>query len=229
MLLRKDELRIRGYMGTSMRKSDNIVILLLMFLSLALLVSAGVSTYQKKQVELLALKSQELPVTPEQVIGSHPDFNGDPHSPYTLVEFGDYDCPPCHAANRQVQDILKQYGGRLKFVFRNLPLTSIHPRAMSAALAAEAARTQGKFWPVHDTLYSTELSEASIARALASQGVDMARAQQAERATAKEVIADDLKQAKTLGLDSTPSFLLCRPDGKVLVLPMLSSLDSMVE
>jgi protein-disulfide isomerase len=198
----------------------------MLLLSMSFIAVAGVSSYQERQVEALAAKKLELSVAPQQVIGSHPDFKGDPHSPYTLVEFGDYQCPPCRAVNAQLQDTLRLYNGRVKFVFRNLPLASIHPYAMSAALAAEAARKQAKFWQVHDALYSADLDDAGVAQVLSSQEIRLSPAQ---RQAAKEVVEDDLKQAKSLGLNSTPTFLLCRPDGKVLILPSLSSLDSIVE
>jgi protein-disulfide isomerase len=74
----------------------------------------------------------------------------------TLVEYGDYQCPYCGQAFPIVQAIQRQLGTRLRFVFRNFPLTNAHPFAEAAAEAAEAAAGQGKFWEMHDLLYENQ-------------------------------------------------------------------------
>src|SRR5438876_12169360 len=74
-------------------------------------------------------------------------------APVTLVEYGDYECPYTGQAFPIVKAIQKQLGDRLLFVFRNFPLTQIHPHAEHAAEAAEAAAAQGKFWDMHDYLF----------------------------------------------------------------------------
>ena len=73
----------------------------------------------------------------------------------TIVEFGDYQCPACGAAYPVTKQIIKDYGAKIKFVFRNFPLTQ-HQNAKVAAEAAEAAGTQGKFWEMHDILYEKQ-------------------------------------------------------------------------
>jgi len=78
---------------------------------------------------------------------------GDPHAPVTLVEYGDYQCPACGAAFPIVKAVQTHFGKELRFVFRNFPLTQIHPEAESAAETAEFAGTHGHFWDVHDALY----------------------------------------------------------------------------
>src|SRR3974390_1684203 len=74
----------------------------------------------------------------------------------TLVEFGDYQCPYCGAAYPIVKQLQKDLGSKLRFVFRNFPLTQAHPFAMVAAEAAEAAALQGKFWEMHDIIYENQ-------------------------------------------------------------------------
>jgi protein-disulfide isomerase len=74
----------------------------------------------------------------------------------TLIEYGDYQCPFCGQAYPIVQAIQRQLGPRLRFVFRNFPLTNAHPFAEAAAEAAEAAAVQGKFWEMHDFLYENQ-------------------------------------------------------------------------
>jgi protein-disulfide isomerase len=85
---------------------------------------------------------------------------GPPSAPVTLVEYGDYECPHCGSAHPIVKRLQKHYGDRLRFVFRNFPLTQIHPMAEPAAEAAEFAAAHGKFWEMHDAIYEnqTELS-----------------------------------------------------------------------
>jgi predicted DsbA family dithiol-disulfide isomerase len=74
----------------------------------------------------------------------------------TLIEYGDYQCPFCGQAYPILQAIQRQLGPRLRFVFRNFPLTNAHPFAEAAAEAAEAAAEQGQFWEMHDLLYENQ-------------------------------------------------------------------------
>jgi protein-disulfide isomerase len=71
----------------------------------------------------------------------------------TVVEYGDYECPSCGEAFPIIKEIARRLGDRLRFVFRNFPLTQIHPHAEHAAEAAEAAAGQGKFWQMHGSLF----------------------------------------------------------------------------
>jgi protein-disulfide isomerase len=77
-------------------------------------------------------------------------------APLTLVEYGDYQCPYCGAAYPVVKRLQKTLGKKLRFVFRNFPLTEVHPYALIAAEAAEAAALQGKFWKMHDLLFEEQ-------------------------------------------------------------------------
>ena len=86
-------------------------------------------------------------------VGKDDHVLGPVDAPVTLVEYGDYQCPACAAAHPMVKVILKRLGAKLRFVFRNMPLSEIHPYAELAAEAAEAAAAQGKFWEMHDALY----------------------------------------------------------------------------
>src|SRR6478672_2663092 len=75
-------------------------------------------------------------------------------APLTLVEYGDYQCPHCAAADPQVRAVQKELGAKLRFVFRNFPLTEMHPAAEPAAELAESAASQGKFWEAHDAIFA---------------------------------------------------------------------------
>ena len=74
-------------------------------------------------------------------------------APVILVEYGDYECPYCGRAFGEVKQLQRALGDRLCFVFRNFPITQLHPHAMAAAEAAESAGAQGRFWEMHDLLY----------------------------------------------------------------------------
>jgi protein-disulfide isomerase len=76
----------------------------------------------------------------------------------TLVEYGDYECPHCGMAHPIVKKLQKHFGERLRFVFRNFPLTEIHPLAEPAAEAAEFANDSGKFWEMHDLIFENQPS-----------------------------------------------------------------------
>lgn len=79
---------------------------------------------------------------------------GNLNSKVTLLEYGDYECPACESFYPTVQAIQQKYNATVKFQFRNLPLSQIHPNAIAGARAAEAADLQGKFWQMHDALYT---------------------------------------------------------------------------
>ena len=82
-------------------------------------------------------------------------FN-DTESDVVLVEYGDFQCPGCAAAYPGVKTLLDDYGDQISFVFRNFPLTSIHPNARAASAAAEAAGQQDAYWEMHDLLYENQ-------------------------------------------------------------------------
>lgn len=81
---------------------------------------------------------------------------GDLSSKVTLVEYGDYQCPVCEGYFSATQQVEQKYASTVKFQFRNLPLSQIHPNAIAGARAAEAADLQGKFWQMHDALYEPQ-------------------------------------------------------------------------
>jgi protein-disulfide isomerase len=92
----------------------------------------------------------KVPVTPNDHI------QGDEAAPVTLVEYGDYQCPYCGAAYYIIKELQKNYGPQLRFVFRNFPLTEVHPLAEPAAEVAEFAGNHGRFWEMHDGLYENQ-------------------------------------------------------------------------
>jgi protein-disulfide isomerase len=94
-------------------------------------------------------------------VTSSTDFRharGERNAPVTLEEFGDFQCPPCGALHPELKKIEAEYGPRLRVVFHNYPVISMHKHALAAAHAAEAAGLQGRFWEMHDMLYQNQLS-----------------------------------------------------------------------
>jgi len=81
---------------------------------------------------------------------------GGEHAPVTIVEYGDFECPNCRQAAPAVKLILEHWRGRVRLVWRHFPLEGVHPHALSAALASEAAAAQGKFWEMHDVLLENQ-------------------------------------------------------------------------
>ena len=81
---------------------------------------------------------------------------GGEHAPVTIVEYGDFECPNCRQAAPAVKLILEHWRGRVRLAWRHFPLEGVHPHALSAALASEAAAAQGKFWDMHDVLLENQ-------------------------------------------------------------------------
>jgi protein-disulfide isomerase len=129
----------------------------------------------------------------------------------TLVEYGDYECPYCGAAYPIVKDVQARMGERLRFVFRNFPITTSHPHAQQAAEAAEAAAAQGRFWQMHDVLYENQrrLGVQDL-RCYAEQlGLDV---EPFDRELAEHVHAtrvhEDFMSGVRSGVNGTPSFYI---------------------
>ena len=101
-------------------------------------------------------------------------LQGNLDAPIELVEYGDYQCPHCGRAYPIVKSIQRKMGNKLKFVFRNFPLAEMHPDATRAAVAAEIAASQGKFWEMHDRLFEnqTALDDENLAQYAADLGLD---------------------------------------------------------
>jgi protein-disulfide isomerase len=132
-------------------------------------------------------------------------------APITLVEYGDYQCPFCAAAYPIVKAVQKAAGSQLRFVFRNMPLSEMHPQAELAAEAAEAAGAQGKFWEMHDGLFEhqADLGNDLIRRLVRQLGLDAAQLNLAlEQGTFRESVRRDFMGGVRSGVAGTPTFYL---------------------
>jgi protein-disulfide isomerase len=155
-------------------------------------------------------------------------------APVTLVEYGDYQCPYCGAAYPVVKRLQRALGKKLRFVFRNFPLTQAHPYAMVAAEAAEAAALQGKFWEMHDIIYEHQDELApDILPAWAQQvGLDLEEFGSAIRqGVITKRIKDDRGSGIRSGVNGTPCFFIdgARYDGPTDFDPMLAELEEQLD
>jgi protein-disulfide isomerase len=129
----------------------------------------------------------------------------------TLVEYGDYQCSYCGEAYPILKDVQARMGKSLRFVFRNFPITSIHPQAFIAAEAAEAAGAQGKFWPMHDKLYEHQhdLTPEGLVTYAEQLGLDMDRfIREVNDQTHAKRIKADFQGGVMSGVNGTPSLFI---------------------
>ena len=138
----------------------------------------------------------------------------------TVLEYGDYECPYCRGAGRDVHEMLARYPDTVRFVFRNFPITQLHPHAEQAAEAVEAAGAQGKFWDMHDRLLqpASQLDLASLLDCAADLSLDVGRFRDevTGRAYAAK-IERDVQAGIEDGVNATPKFYVDggRIDGKL--------------
>jgi protein-disulfide isomerase len=155
---------------------------------------------------------------PQVTVDDH--VRGPADAPVTILEYGDYECPYCRGAFRDVHLLLDRYPDTVRFVFRNFPIEQIHPHAEQAAEAAEAAAAQGKFWQMYELLLQpyAELDTNSLAGYAEAIGLDVAkfRADLASRAYSAR-INHDVQEGIQNGVNATPKFYVNgqRIDGKV--------------
>jgi protein-disulfide isomerase len=127
------------------------------------------------------------------------------------VEYGDFECPYCGQAEAVVRELLRDLGGDVRYVFRHLPLTDVHPHAQRAAEAAEAAAAQGAFWEMHDLLlaHQGDLRPVDVARYAEELGLDVERfADEMRRHVHEARVAQDVESADLSGVSGTPTFFV---------------------
>jgi protein-disulfide isomerase len=148
----------------------------------------------------------------------------------TLVEYGDYECPYCGAAYPIIKEVQARMGERLRFVFRNFPITTSHPHAEQAAEAAEAAASQGRFWDMHDLLYENQghLRDQDLRAYAEKLGLDVERFDKdlAEHVHAARVHEDFMSGVRS-GVNGTPTFYVngARHDDSYEVETLLAALE----
>ena len=149
-------------------------------------------------------------------VSFEPHVLGNADSEVVLVEYSDFECPACGQFFPVVKDVLEQYGEQIRFEYKHFPLTSIHPYAVPAARAAEAAGQQGEFFAMHDLLFENQSTWANssnpntfFTQYAKEIGLDMALFNQHMKASLiTDKINDEFSAARAQGFTGTPTFTL---------------------
>lgn len=166
--------------------------------------SAYIAELKKKYPTKIALKAPTVDVA----IGDAPT-KGKADAPITIIEFSDYECPFCKKVEPTLQEVLKKYGDKIRFAFRNYPLP-FHQQARPAAIASLCANDQGKFWPYHDKLVAaSDLSAANLQQLASDVGLDRKKFDECVKADKFAAVVDaDLKAGQDAGVNGTPAFFI---------------------
>jgi protein-disulfide isomerase len=135
---------------------------------------------------------------------------GPKSAPVVLVEYSDFQCPFCARVHPTLEQVEREYGDKVRIVFKHLPL-SIHPKAPAAHAAAQAAALQGKFWEMHDKIFENqrEMSEEKYVEWAGELGLDVDRFKRdVASAKVRQQIESDKREAAALGVSGTPSFFV---------------------
>jgi protein-disulfide isomerase len=224
------EVRKRGSFTSLLRKKGFIE---QCFTVLCLVVTAGfaVSAYHNilsNQARERAQSGTELSLRADLFIRPSSLVYGSPSASYKLVEFSDYECPPCRGTEPLVVQVARTYGSRLAVYHRNLPLVNIHPMAMPAALASATAELNGKLAAIHPILMTGTLDEPSISQAETQVGeasADLAK----RRKDAEALVRADVSLAGMSGVTGTPGFVLITPRGTAIRLRGATDIDTFID
>lgn len=152
----------------------------------------------------IVVEPDPTPIVRDHILGS-------PDAPITLLEYGDYDCPYCGQAYYVVRELRDLLGDRLRLIFRNFPLTTVHPHAQHAAEAAEAAGAQGHFREMHDALFEhqNQLTDRHLKLYASQIGLDMSRFNREMSVhTWAPRVREDFLSGVGSGVNGTPAFFI---------------------
>jgi protein-disulfide isomerase len=144
-------------------------------------------------------------------VGPRDHAQGPVDVPVTLVEYGDYECPHCGRAYPIVKEVQKRLASKLRFVFRNFPLSESHPHAQHAAEAAEGAAGQGRFWEMHDMLFEHQraLDDRHLVGYATALGLDATTFERDLHAHEhKARVREDFVSGVRSGVNGTPTFFI---------------------
>jgi Na+:H+ antiporter, NhaA family len=173
-------------------------------------IGAGAMLYQSKAKPPITVAKEQF--APEEK-SAH--VRGPADAPVTLEEYGDFQCPPCGALAGPLREIEREFGRKMRVIFRNFPF-DVHQHARAAACAAEAAGLQGHFWEMHDLLYREQAawSKAPDVQQLFESYAAMLRldvprfTKDAASAETKERVAADQERGSSLGVKKTPTIFV---------------------
>ncbi|MCW3066009.1 MAG: nhaA [Solirubrobacterales bacterium] len=182
---------------------------------LATLVSLGLFRVAERLPESIRLQlgppGDEILDLARDVDPERDHIRGPVDAPVTLVEYGDYECPYCGQAERIIRELLADFGDDVRYVWRHLPLNDVHEHAQIAAEAAEAAGAQGRFWEMHDRLFThqDDLRPPTLRRDAEELGLDVERfSDEVRRRVHAPRVAEDVATADASGVSGTPTFFI---------------------
>ena len=146
-----------------------------------------------------------LPIQPDDHV------QGPPEALYTLVEYGDYECPACGRLFTTIRGLCSRFGDELRLVFRHYPLSGIHPHAQQAAEAAEAAGAQGHFWEMHDLLFAHQNAQktSDLKRYAEQLSLDTRRFRdELKRRVYEGRVREDFRRGVANGVYGTPGLFI---------------------
>ncbi len=174
---------------------------------------------QKLRDQLMAKYHVEVMLTPPrqdiEITASDPT-RGPADAPVTIVEVSDFQCPYCGQTQAVLHELDRIYDGKLRWVFKNMPLP-MHANARFAAQAGVCANQQGKFWPLHNWMFAhqNELSRSQVTAAAGSLAIDLeAFGTCIDDPATMKTVEQDMQAANAIGINSTPSFVI---NGRLLV------------
>jgi protein-disulfide isomerase len=159
-----------------------------------------------------------------------PDYvRGNPNAKVVLLEYADFECPYCGMAEPYVERAVDRFKDRIAYIFRPFPLTEIHPHAMHAAQAAEAAGLQDRFWEMHDTLFKhrKQLDDRDLQQYAKNLGLDIKRFENDFASAAViDAIETTVREGEDDGVQGTPAFYL---NGKPLEINQYDDIERSLE
>lgn len=198
----------------------------LIFIAVVVVLFGGLIFFASRdQVDVSTINDKAIINSTEKSSGIAEHILGDKNSKVVLIEYGDYQCPGCGSAYQPVKTLTKKYERKLAFVFRNFPLTTIHPNARAAAAAAETAGLMGKYWEMHDKLYenqsewqSSSANDRTNIFSTYAESIGLNKDQFIKNLTDKssqinQKVSFDQALGKKAGVTGTPSFYL---NGKLI-------------
>lgn len=194
----------------------------LIVIVVAVVLAAGIAVYWSRQSSASGAGSSSSASIDVSPGGGH--VRGKATAPVTLVEFGDFECPSCGYYYPMVEEVLRRYPDKVKLEFHHYPLIQMHAHALAAAMAAEAAADQGKYWEMHDLLYKNQAQwarnpnpESQFLAYAADLGLDANKFMRSLKSPDVEKrILEDIQRGSAAKVDGTPTFFVNGHDMKPL-------------
>lgn len=198
--------------------SSSILYILVALLIIQVSLSAGIvwklSLLEQKALTAANVPDQAKINAPEYVDGVSADDDptlGAFDAPVTVIEFADFECPACMIFEETIKEILSTYEGQVHFVYRDFPLTTIHPNAMMAAQAAECAGEQNHYWEMHDLLFANQqnLDYENLIKYASQINLDHDSFRAClDKSEVIDEIKKDIEDGEQYGVMGTPTFFI---------------------